>query len=176
MSAPFIAEIRMWGCAFAPTGWAFCDGQLMPISQNTALFSLIGTYYGGDGRSNFALPDLRTNVPMFWGTSPGGTQHFLGETGGATTETLQQSEVPAHAHALQASARPADLNGPGPQNSLARSAPASIYKQPTGAATPQPLAAASVQPAGSGMPHNNLMPYLTLNFCIALQGIFPPRS
>ena len=88
MSAPFIAEIRMWGCAFAPAGWAFCDGQLLPISQNTALFSVIGTYYGGDGRSNFALPDLRTSVPMFWGTASGGTQHSLGESGGGATETL----------------------------------------------------------------------------------------
>jgi len=113
---------------------------------------------------------------MFWGTASGGTQYSLGENGGGATETLQQSEIPAHTHALQGSARPADLNAPGPQNSLARSTPASVYKQPTGAATPQPLAAASVQPGGSGMPHNNVMPYLTLNLCIALQGIFPARS
>lgn len=166
----------MWGCGFAPRGWAFCDGQLLPISQNTALFSLLGTFYGGNGASNFALPDLRGNVPVSSGQSQSGTTYDLGETGGQPTVTLLQSEVPTHTHALQASAHEANLNNPSPQNSLARSTPAFVYKQPSGAATPQALAPGTVQPAGGSMPHNNMMPYLTLNFCIAMQGIYPPRT
>jgi microcystin-dependent protein len=166
----------MWGCGFAPKGWAFCDGQLLPISQNTALFSLLGTYYGGDGKSTFALPNLQGNVAMFWGQSQAGTTYDLGEASGEATVTLLATETPAHTHPLQASPRQADLNDPSPQNSLARSTPSFIYKQPSGAATPQPLAPGIVQPAGSGLPHNNMMPYLTLNFCIAMQGIYPPRS
>jgi microcystin-dependent protein len=166
----------MFGCGFAPKGWAFCDGQLLPISQNTALFSLLGTYYGGDGKSNFALPNLQGNVPMFWGQAQSGTMYDLGEASGESTVTLTQAETPPHTHALQADPRSATLNNPSPQNSLARSTPSSIYKQPAGAATPQPLAPGTVQPAGGGLPHNNLMPYLTLNFCIAMQGIYPPRT
>jgi microcystin-dependent protein len=175
VSAPFLAEIRMFGCTFAPRGWAFCDGQVLPISQNTALFSLLGTTYGGDGRSNFQLPNLDGCVPMFWGQAQSGTTYDIGEASGQATVTLTQAEVPQHTHALQANPRPADLDNPSPQNSLARSSPF-IYKQPAGAATPQPLAPGTVGPAGGGLPHNNLMPYLTVNFCIALQGIFPPRS
>ena len=176
MSSPFVAEIRMWGCGFAPNGWAFCDGQLLPISQNTALFSLLGTYYGGDGKSNFALPNLQGNVPMHWGQAQAGSTYDLGEASGDAAVTLTQAEVPPHTHALQADARPADLNNPSPQNSLARSTPGFIYKQPAGAATPQALSPGAVGSAGGGQPHNNVMPYLTLNFCIALQGIYPPRS
>lgn len=176
MSAPFVAEIRMWGCAFAPNGWAFCDGQVLPISQNTALFSLLGTNYGGDGKSTFALPDLQGSVPIHQGVGQSGIPYAVGESAGEPTVTLLASEVPPHNHSLQGSAHNADLNAPGPQNSLGRSSPAYVYKQPAGAATPQPLAPGSLQPAGGGLPHNNMMPYLTLNFCIALQGIYPPRS
>jgi microcystin-dependent protein len=177
MSNPFVAEIRILACSFAPAGWAFCNGQLMPITQNTALFSLLGTYYGGDGRSTFGLPDLRGAAPMQWGQGPGLSLHDLGESGGEPTVTLLQTEVPSHPHALQASARPADLDTPGPQNALGRSTPAFVYKQPSGAATPQPLAAGIMgAPAGGGQPHNNMMPYQTLNFCIALQGVYPPRT
>ena len=177
MTNPFVAEIRILACNFAPAGWAFCNGQLMPISQNTALFSLLGTNFGGDGKSNFALPNLQGAAPMQWGQAPGLSQRDLGESGGEPAVTLLQTEVPPHPHSLQASAHPANLDTPGPQNSLGRSTPAFIYKQPAGAATPQPLAAGVMGGAvGAGQPHNNMMPYQTLNFCIALQGVYPPRS
>jgi microcystin-dependent protein len=176
MTNPFIAEIRILACNFAPFGWAFCNGQIMPISQNTALFSLLGITYGGDGKSNFALPNLQGAAPMHCGQSPGTSLYNLGQSGGQASVTLLSSQAPAHTHALQASARDADLDSPGPQNALARSTPGHIYKQPAGAATPQPLANGTLSPAGGNLPHNNLMPYLTLNFCIALQGIFPARS
>lgn len=175
MSSPFVAEIRIWATNFAPTGWAFCDGQLLAISQNTALFSLLGTTYGGDGRTTFALPNLQGAAPMHWGQGPGLSLHDIGESGGASTVTLLQTEVPQHTHSLQADARPADLNNPSPQNSLARSTPV-IYKQPAGAASPQPLAPGVLGAAGGSHPHNNMMPFQTLNFCIALQGIYPPRT
>lgn len=176
MSNPFLAEIRIFACNFAPTGWAFCNGQILPISQNTALFSLLGTYYGGDGKSNFALPDLQGAAAMHQGQSPGGSLYELGQTGGETSVSLLSSEVPDHTHNLQASARSADLDNPSPSNALARSTPGMIYKQPAGANAPQPMANGILTPSGGGQPHNNLMPYLTLNFCIALQGIYPPRS
>jgi microcystin-dependent protein len=177
MTDQYVAEIRMLACNFPPAGWAFCDGQLLSISQNTALFSILGTTFGGDGRSNFALPDLRGAAPMHWGQAPGLTPRDLGESGGEPAVTLTPAQVPAHAHALQASARPADLNNPGPQNALGRSTPASIYKQPTGAAKSK-LAAGVLGPAvvGGNQPHNNMMPFQTLNFCIALQGIYPTRQ
>lgn len=175
MSSPFVAEIRIFPFNFAPTGWAFCDGQLMPLSQNTALFSLLGTTYGGNGVSTFALPNLQGSVPMFYGTAAGGTTHAIGESGGEASVQLRESEVPPHSHSLQASTHPANLNNPNAQVSLGRSTP-SIYKQPSGAAQPQPLSAQAVGSAGNGQAHNNLMPFLTLNFCIALQGVYPPRS
>jgi microcystin-dependent protein len=174
VSNPFLAEIRIFPFNFAPVGWAQCDGQLIPISQNTALFSLLGTTFGGDGRSTFALPNLQGSAPMAPGQGPGLSLRDLGESGGETAVTLLQSEMPAHSHSLQADPRPADLNTPSSANSLARSSP-DIYKTPGGAAT-VPLAAQALGTAGAGMPHNNLMPYLTLNFCIALQGVFPARS
>ena len=176
MSSPFVAEIRIFACNFAPTGWAFCNGQILPLSQNTALFSLLGTTYGGDGKSNFALPNLQGAAAMHWGQSPGTSLYDLGQTGGETTVSLLSSEVPGHQHNLQASAHAADLDSPGPQNALARSTPGFIYKQPTGAAPPQPMANGTLTPSGGNQPHNNLMPFLTLNFCIALQGVYPPRS
>ena len=175
MSSPVIAEIRIFPFNFAPYGWAFCNGQLMLISQNTALFSLLGTTYGGDGKSNFALPNLQGNSAMQWGRSPGGSLYDLGQTGGAPQVALLDSQTPPHGHALQASARTADLDTPGPSNALARSTPGFVYKQPPASAT-VPLSPGTVGVAGFGQPHNNMMPFLTLNFCIALQGIYPPRS
>jgi microcystin-dependent protein len=175
MSEPFVAEIRMFACNFAPTGWAFCNGQLLPISQNTALFSLLGTIYGGDGKSTFALPNLRGSAPMFWDQGPGLSDHFIGEASGVDAVTLIRPEMPAHNHVLQASPDPGDLAAPDPTRSLARSQPF-VYKQPAGAAPPQPLAPAAVHVSGGSQPHNNMQPYLTVNFCIALQGIFPPRG
>ena len=172
---PFVAEIRIFGFNFAPTGWALCNGQLLPISQNTALFSLLGTTYGGDGKSTFALPNMQGNAPMFFGQGPGLADRFEGEMSGVESITLLDSEMPIHQHALQANTSPGDLPTPGQNYSLARSNPF-IYKAPSGAATPQPLAPQAVSIAGGGQPHNNMMPYLTLNFCIALQGVYPPRT
>lgn len=174
MSNPFVAEIRIFPFNFAPKGWAFCDGQILPISQNTALFSLLGTTYGGDGKSNFALPNMQGNAPMHPGQGPGLSLHDLGETGGSDTVTLLESEIPSHSHSLMASALNADLDVPGPNNSIARTTPQQLY---TAAAPPlTTLSGSTVAPAGGDQPHNNLMPYLTLNFCIALQGVFPPRT
>ncbi len=172
MSSPFVAEIRIFPFNFAPRGWAFCAGQILPISQNTALFSLLGTMYGGDGKSNFALPNLQGNTAMhttqYSGNSPFG-QFSLGETGGEDNVTLLQSEMPAHTHNLMASALPANKTAPDSNAALARSAPGQAYSdQTTLSVTLSPQA---IAPTGNGQPHNNMMPYLTLNYCIALQGI-----
>lgn len=172
---PFVAEIRMFPFNFAPKGWAFCDGQLMAISQNTALFSLLGTTYGGDGKSNFALPNLQGCAPMHPGQGPGLSLHDLGETGGSDTVSLLQSEMPAHAHPMMATTDPADDNLPGVDRSLADSQKEFGYQSDT-AHNLVNLSGNTLTPAGGDQPHNNLMPYLTLNFCIALQGVFPARS
>lgn len=174
MSSPFVAEIRIFPFNFAPRGWAFCDGQLLPISQNTALFSLVGTSYGGDGKSNFALPNLQGAAPLHQGQGPGLSLYSLGQTGGSGTVTVLDSEMPAHAHDLMASSQPGEDASPGGEG-LARSAGAALY-QSTTSANVVTMGPSAVAPAGGSQPHNNLMPYLTLNFCIALQGIFPPRS
>lgn len=171
MSDPFVAEIRMFGCNFAPRGWAFCNGQLLPISQNTALFSLVGTYYGGDGRSTFALPDLQGRVPVGTGQGPGLTPRDLGESGGSYAVTLISSEIPVHTHSGAAVASDADRSN---ASNNVRAKPAdAVYatSPPTGA-----LPAAALGVAGGSQPHNNLQPYRALNFVIALQGIFPPRQ
>ena len=173
---PFVAEIRIFPFNFAPKGWAWCDGQLLPLSQNTALFSLLGTTYGGDGKSNFALPDMQGNAPMHPGQGPGLSLHDLGETGGSETVTLLESEIPAHQHSVVAQVPPADTNLPG-GNVLARASVGGVnpYQPPAGA----PLVMMSqnaLTPAGGDQPHNNMMPYLTLYFNIALQGVYPPRT
>jgi microcystin-dependent protein len=174
MADPFVAEIRIFPFNFAPKGWAWCNGQLLPISQNTALFSLLGTTYGGDGKSNFALPNLQGSAPMHPGQGPGLSLHDLGETGGSETVTLLQSEIPAHSHTLRASPDPADLTAPTPTRSLAGSQGGTIY---VGGSPPlSGMAMEALPPAGGSAPHNNLMPYLTFYFNIALQGVFPPRS
>lgn len=174
MADPFVAEIRIFPFNFAPRGWAWCDGQLLPISQNTALFSLLGTTYGGNGKSNFALPDLQGRSPMHPGQGPGLSLHDLGETGGSETVTLLESEIPAHSHQFNVSGAPADAQQP-TSNSPARITGAQPYATPTGA-TLVPMAFESVAPAGGDQPHNNMQPYLTFYFCIALQGVFPPRT
>jgi microcystin-dependent protein len=173
MADPFVAEIRVVGFNFAPLGWATCDGQLMPISQNTALFSLLGTTYGGDGKSTFALPDLQGRAPMHPGQGAGLSLRDLGEEGGTETVTLLQNEMPAHTHALSANALPASASLAAPTQGLGRSVGGSAYK-----ASPPATAAMSPQAVGltgGDSPHNNLMPYLTLNYIIALQGVFPAR-
>jgi microcystin-dependent protein len=174
MADPFVAEIRIFPFNFAPKGWAWCDGQLMPLSQNTALFSLLGTTYGGDGKSNFALPDLQGRAPMHPGQGSGLSLHDLGETGGSETVTLLESEIPAHSHALLAATAPGNNRNPA-GNVLARATGGNVYLAPAGA----PLVSMSDQalaPAGGDQSHNNLQPYLTFYFCIALQGVFPPRG
>jgi microcystin-dependent protein len=175
MADPFVAEIRIFPFNFAPRGWAWCDGQLLPLSQNTALFSLLGTTYGGNGKSNFALPDLQGRAPMHPGQGPGLSLHDLGESGGSETVTLLQSEIPAHTHALLAAIDPGDLDVPGPARSLAVSVGGYAYQSNTGAALTT-LSPSALAPRGGDAPHNNMMPYLTFYFCIALQGVFPPRT
>jgi len=174
MSDPFVAEIRIFPFNFAPKGWAFCQGQLMPISQNTALFSLLGTTYGGDGKSTFALPDMQGNAPMQPGQGQGLSQRFLGEMSGVESITLLVSEMPLHQHTLRGNFNTADVNDPDPARSLARSGTGFLYQSNTSANLTQ-MAFQGLPPAGGGLPHNNMQPYLTLNFCIALQGIFPQR-
>ena len=175
MADPFVAEIRIFPFNFAPKGWAWCDGQLLPLSQNTALFSLLGTTYGGDGKSTFALPDLQGRAPMHPGQGPGLSLHDLGETGGSETVTLLESEIPAHSHALNASTQPGEDSDPNPSEVLARSVGASLYQTTTNSNIVQ-LAGQALAPAGGDQPHNNMQPYLTFYFCIALQGVFPPRT
>lgn len=170
MADPFVAEIRIFPFNFAPKGWAWCDGQLMPLSQNTALFSLLGTTYGGDGKSNFALPDMQGNAPIHAGQGPGLSEYFLGQLSGSETVTLLDSEMPSHPHSLSASTSAGDTNlaaGAFTGTGSAIYAPAAQLK----GMSPQALG-----PAGGSLPHNNMMPYLTLYFNIALQGVFPPRT
>jgi len=172
MADPFVGEIRIFGFNFAPRGWAFCDGQLLPISQNTALFSLLGTFYGGDGKSTFALPDMQGNAPVGAGDGPGLSPRFLGETAGSSSVTLLVSEIPLHNHLFNVLSDPGDLKDPS-AHFLARSQNGSAYT------TPGPLVNMNFQYisiTGSSFPHNNMQPYLTANFCIAMQGVFPPRG
>src|SRR5688500_13544530 len=161
MADPFVAEIRMFGFNFAPTGWAQCNGQLLPLSQNTALFSLLGTFYGGDGKSTFALPNLQGRAAIHAGQGQGLSLYDLGQMGGAETVTLLQSEIPLHTHVMSASNQPGEDPTPSPTHVLARSVGASLYHDNVSAnlvaMAPQALAV-----AGGGLPHNNLMPYLTL--------------
>jgi microcystin-dependent protein len=175
MADPFVAEIRIFPFNFAPKGWAWCDGQLMPLSQNTALFSLLGTTYGGNGKSNFALPNLQGRAPMHPGQGPGLSLHDLGEAAGSETVTLLESEIPSHSHALRANSDIAELQVPSSNRSLARSQNANAYQSNVNQSLVN-LAPQSASPAGGSAPHNNMQPYLTFYFNIALQGVFPPRS
>ena len=164
MGQPYVGEIRMFAGNFAPAGWMFCEGQLLPISENETLFNLIGTTYGGDGQSTFALPDLRGRIPVHQGNG-----FILAETGGAETITLTVSQIPAHSHPLLASTGPGNVNTPG-GNVTAESAGVKIYfaDQPT-----VNMAPAAVSPVGGSQPHNNFQPYLCIDFIISLFGIFP---
>ncbi len=173
MADPFVAEIRIFPFNFAPTGWAFCNGQLMPISQNTALFSLLGTTYGGDGKSTFALPNLQGQAPMHPGQGTGLSLHDLGELGGVESVTLLTSEMPSHTHTIPCIPSETGSKGAGPFFAATDSDRPSAY-------TTNPpnviMNAMTLTPTGGGLPHNNMQPYLTLNFCIALQGVYPPRG
>jgi len=173
---PFVAEIRIFPFNFAPKGWAFCDGQLLPISQNTALFSPLGTTYGGDGKSNFALPDMQGDAAMHPGQGPGLSLHDLGETGGSETVTLLESEIPAHSHTMMALPAPANRTVP-VGNSIARvQGTKGPYVPPNPQPATAPMSDFAITPTGGDQPHNNMQPYLTLNFCIAMQGVYPPRT
>ena len=175
MSDPFVAEIRIFPFNFAPKGWAWCDGQILPLSQNTALFSLLGTTYGGDGKSNFALPDLQGRTPMHPDQGPGLSLHDLGETGGSDTISLLETEIPSHNHLIQVRNLPPPASGgaPGPTTVFGKSNGGTAYTAATNLDT---MADDTIAPAGGDQPHNNLMPYLTLYFAIALQGVYPPRT
>jgi microcystin-dependent protein len=171
-SQPFLGEVMLFAGNFAPVGWAFCNGQLLPISQNTALFSLLGTMYGGNGISTFALPDLRGRAPMHFGQGPGLSNYVEGQAGGEEVHTLATAEMPAHSHAAYGDA----ANGVSdvPTNQLPARNPAGIPAY--GAAATAQLASNHIAAAGSSSPHNNLQPFLVINYCIALQGIYPSRS
>jgi microcystin-dependent protein len=173
MSDPFVAEIRVMPYNFAPRGWASCDGQLMPISQNTALFSLLGTTYGGDGKTTFALPDLRSRFAMSAGSGPGLSLRDLGQSVGQASVSVLPSQMPAHTHMLRAGVTPASTSPAGNVMAPAASGGGNVYRA---SGTAAPMAASAIGVAGSGAPHDNRQPYLGLNFCIALQGIFPSRS
>jgi microcystin-dependent protein len=181
MAEPFVGQIVLYACNFAPSHYAFCAGQLVPIQQYTALFSLLGTYYGGNGTTNFALPDLQGRVPIGYGQGPGLSNYDIGENGGATTVTLDASTTAQHNHAFNASSNVTSTQASG-GNTLGKADSGSPVKgftkglmyspnAPQTAMSPQALT-----PVGGNGAHNNLQPYLTLNYCIALTGIFPPRS
>jgi microcystin-dependent protein len=188
MSEPFIGEIRMVGFSFAPRGWAFCEGQLLPISQNTALFSLLGTQYGGDGRTTFALPDLRGRSAVGQGHGPGLSNISIGEKAGAETATLTQAQMPSHSHtaeasiAIPANSTTADTTGApgtntvlGPASNSGR--PGSIYATDVANTTLKPFNnPVNVQPAGGNLPIETRNPFIGINFVIALEGIFPSRN
>jgi microcystin-dependent protein len=169
MAQPYVGEIRMFAGNFAPAGWAFCNGQLMPISENETLFQLIGTTYGGDGEETFALPDLQSRVPIHMGQGAGGSTFQIGETGGVETVTLTAQQIPAHGHALIASTGGGTSNTP-QDNVLAAPAVTKLYRT---TAPGDPLPANLIQPAGGSQPHDNLMPYVAINYIISLFGIFP---
>jgi microcystin-dependent protein len=169
MSEPFLGEIRMTSFAFAPRGWAFCNGQLLAISQNQALFALLGTQYGGNGQTTFALPDLRGRVPVHPGADV-----VQGQAGGATACTLTTAQLPVHSHTLYGSANQATTSNPAANVPAQRPRSGALVFGPTANAA---LAAVSLQPAaGAGQPHENTQPYLAISFVIALQGIFPSRN
>ena len=178
MSVPFLGEIKIVSFNFPPKGWALCNGQLMPINQNQALFSLLGTMYGGDGKSTFALPNLEGSAPIDFGQGPGTSDRVQGEMGGEPSVTLLQSELPSHGHQLGAStATGASANPAGnvwAAGKVGRQA-VNLYA-PASGATPPTMSPFALAASGGNLPHNNMPPFLVVNFCIALQGVFPPRS
>lgn len=173
MSEPFIAEIRIFAGNFAPRSWAFCNGQLLPISQNTALFSLIGTTYGGDGRSTTALPNLEGRAPMHPGRGPGLTSRRLGQRGGVETVTLSEAQMPNHTHTIRAAAVPADDDDPSSNTVAARPIGGLLYGPANNLVA---MADQSLPSAGGSQAHNNMQPFIAINYIIALQGLYPSRS
>jgi len=174
MSDPYIGEIKMWAGDFAPRGYLPCDGRLLSIQSNTALFSILGTTYGGDGRVTFALPNLGGRLPMHWGDGPGLTPRVLGEMAGQDTVTLTAAEMPAHSHQVMASTDAANTTASSGNVMASTAAADPIYR--ASSASPVNLAPTSVAVSGSSLPHENRMPYQSLTFIICVQGVFPPRS
>jgi len=172
MSEPFIGEIRIFGLNFEPRGWAACDGRLLPISQYTALFSILGTTYGGDGRTVFALPNLKGRIPLGAGTGPGLTPRDLGASAGTEAVTLSPNQLPLHNHAAKCNSGNGNQYGPANHYWAQDAGGAKEY----GGGSAGQMSAGAIAPAGGGQPHNNLQPYAVVNYCIALTGIFPPRS
>jgi microcystin-dependent protein len=171
MAEPFIGEIRMFGFNFPPQGWATCDGQLMSIAQNTALFSLLGTTYGGNGQTTFALPDLRGRMANHQGQGPGLSPYVMGQVSGTETVTILSSQLPPHTHPAYPCSTDDPTSG-NPKNNFPAAVGTSIYSTTSNAS----MGSGSTGPAGGGQPLPNLPPYLTINFCIALVGIFPSRN
>ena len=171
MSEPFLAEVRIVGFNFAPRGWAFCDGQILPINQNQSLYSLLGTTYGGDGRTSFALPDLRGRTPIHVGTSNGGPFHAEGSKSGEETHTLNAAEMPNHDHASHAVQGGA--NSPLPTSNALAGPASALYRDGTNLTH---ISTGSILNVGGGQAHENMQPYIAVNFCIALQGLFPSRN
>ena len=175
MGQPYIGEIRMFGFSFPPVGWANCNGALMPISENDALFTLIGTTYGGDGQSTFALPNLESRIPLHQGTSPGGNTYQMGETAGVEEVTLTVNQIPIHSHTAVGTSVAGNSSSP-TNNVWAPNADTGIVQFTPGANTTGNMGNGSVGPAGGSQPHENQMPYLAINFCISLFGIFPTQT
>jgi microcystin-dependent protein len=172
MSQPYVGEIRMFGGNFAPAGWSFCDGQLLPISENDVLFNLIGTTYGGDGQETFALPNLQSRVPLHPGTSPGGITYQLGQADGVETVTLTVNQIPGHNHAVLASKNTGST--PQPQNNVpAQNSSVMVYRAQAGAL---PMATQMISNTGGSQPHENLQPFACVNFIISLFGVFPTQN
>ena len=173
MSEPFIAEIKIFAGNFAPRGWSLCDGQLLPIAQNTALFSLIGTTYGGDGRTTTALPDLKGRAPMHPGRGPGLTSRRLGQELGSSTVIVTEAQMPSHNHTVNVVSQNADSDDPSSARTYRNSTPGDAYQTAGAVAV---MASETLGNAGGSSAHNNLQPNLVMNFIIALQGIYPSRS
>lgn len=173
MSEPFLGEIRMFGGNFAPVGWALCDGRLLAIAQFEALYSLLGTTYGGDGMTSFALPDLRSRVPVHQGRGAQGNNYIQGQIGGAESVTLKVGEMPAHTHIATGDNEPGDVSNP---SGAVWAADDALQQFAAGTAPTTPMSARAISPAGGSQPHENRSPALALNFIIALEGIYPSRS
>lgn len=175
MSEQFIGEIRIFSFSFAPRGWALTNGQLLPINQNQALFSLLGTFYGGNGQTTFALPNLQDRTPLHAGITSSGT-YVQGSVGGEAAHTLTLAEMPAHTHSVLATTNNAAAIALGPENAIAASGAHQPYRSGAVQAVTMKAGIGAAQTGGSGQPHANLQPYLAVNFCIAIQGIFPSRN